>query len=64
VEGKPHQLIETVAEQIATAILKDHRLVRAARVQVSKPHVSLPGPLDQVQVEILRFRHNIDAVDW
>jgi 7,8-dihydroneopterin aldolase/epimerase/oxygenase len=58
VEGKPQQLIETVAERIAAAILQDHRLVRAARVHVSKPHVSLPGPLESVQVEIIRWRQD------
>ena len=54
VEGKPHHLIETVAEDIAQAILKNHAAVQATKVKVSKPHVSLPSPLEYVQVEIFR----------
>lgn len=63
-EGKPHQLIEAVAERIAASILHDHQLVQAARVYVAKPHVSLPGPLESVQVEILRWKQEVPAVDW
>jgi 7,8-dihydroneopterin aldolase/epimerase/oxygenase len=56
VEGRPHHLIESVAEQIASSVLRNHRMVHATRIQVQKPHVSLPGTFDSVSVEILRYQ--------
>jgi 7,8-dihydroneopterin aldolase/epimerase/oxygenase len=58
VEGAPVNLTETVAERIATAILKDHPSVEAIRVKVAKPHVRLDDTvLAGSAVEILRRRH-------
>jgi dihydroneopterin aldolase len=57
VEGAPVNLTETVAERIATAILKDHPSVEAIRVKVAKPHVRLDDTvLAGSAVEILRRR--------
>jgi dihydroneopterin aldolase len=58
VEGAPVNLTETVAERIATAILKDHPSVEAIRVKVAKPHVRLDDTvLAGSAVEILRRPH-------
>ena len=57
VEDEPVNLIETVAERIATSILEEHRLVEAIRVRVTKPDVRLEDTvLDGSAVEILRHR--------
>jgi dihydroneopterin aldolase len=57
IEGEPVNLIETVAERIATSILEEHRLVEAIRVRVTKPDVRLENTvLDGSAVEILRHR--------
>ena len=57
VEGEPVNLIETIAERIAAAILQDHPLVETVRVKVAKPHVRLDDTvLDGSAVEILRRR--------
>lgn len=57
VEGEPVNLIETVAERIATSILEEHRLVEAIRVRVTKPDVRLEDTvLGGSAVEILRHR--------
>src|SRR5919199_3587627 len=41
VEGEPVNLIETIAERIAAAILQDHPLAETVRVKVAKPYVRL-----------------------
>lgn len=57
VEGEPANLVETVAERIASAVLEEHPVVEAVRVKVKKPHVRLDGTvLDGSAVEILRRR--------
>ena len=57
VQGEPVNLIETVAERIAAAILQDHPLVETVRVKVAKPYVRLDDTvLDGSAVEILRRR--------
>ena len=42
-EGKPRNLIETVASDIATNILQDYREVKGLKISVQKPHVALDG---------------------
>lgn len=57
VEGEPANLVETVAERIASAVLEEHPSVEATRVKVEKPHVRLDDTvLDGSAVEILRRR--------
>ena len=55
VEGKPHKLVETLAERIAGAILAE-RKVDSVQVQVRKPHVAVPGVVESLGVEIYRTR--------
>lgn len=45
VQGPPRQLVETVAEQVAAAVLRDFPLASAVAVRVVKPHVAMPGAL-------------------
>ncbi|WP_273886611.1 dihydroneopterin aldolase [Rubrobacter naiadicus] len=57
VEGEPVNLIETVAERIAAAILEHHPRVEEVRVKVTKPHVRLGStPIAGSAVEIRRSR--------
>lgn len=57
VEGGPFDLIEAVAERIATSVLESHPRIEAVRVKVSKPDVRLEGTvLGGSAVEIVR--HN------
>lgn len=56
VEGTPQNLLETVAELIASATLTKHPRISAVRIQVQKPHVSVPGHIDFLGVEITRYR--------
>lgn len=56
VEGPPRQLIESVAEEIASTVLATHARVQDVRVAVHKPNVALRGPLRTVGVTIERSR--------
>ncbi len=53
VEGYPRNLIETVAEDIATAILQ-HFTVCRVTVRVKKPAAPVPGHFGSMAVEISR----------
>jgi len=57
VQSGPYDLIETVAEKIATAILGTYTEVEEVRVAVRKPDVAIKGSiLSAVGVEIQRTR--------
>ena len=57
VEGPSVQLIETLAEKIASAALDNHPLIEAVKVRVAKPHVRLGDTvLAGSAIEILRRR--------
>ena len=53
VEGPPRNLLETIAEAIAEALLERFG-VQAVRVGFKKDRVPLPGPAAGYEVEILR----------
>lgn len=56
VEGKPKNLIEAVAESIATKLLENFDLLVACNVKVIKPDPPIPGHYQSVAVEIYRER--------
>jgi dihydroneopterin aldolase len=58
VEGPSRQLIESLAESIAEAVLERSAAAEATAVvvRVRKPKAPLPGQLDHVAVEITRLR--------
>ena len=58
VEGRPRELIETLAGAIARAALAatDPRLVDAVEVRVRKPKAPIDGAFDTVEVAITRPR--------
>jgi 7,8-dihydroneopterin aldolase/epimerase/oxygenase len=55
VAGPPVDLIETLAERIATRCLS-YALVESVEVTVHKPEAPVPGDLDDVTVTIVRHR--------
>ncbi|KAL0344877.1 UNVERIFIED_CONTAM: Dihydroneopterin aldolase 1 [Sesamum radiatum] len=59
VEGAPHNLLESVAELIASTVLSKFSQISAVRVQVGKPHVAVLGPVDYLGVEIVRHRTDV-----
>ena len=50
VEGAPQQLIESVAEHTATAVLQQHPAVLGIDVLVKKPQAPIDGKFDYVGV--------------
>ncbi|KAL0426626.1 UNVERIFIED_CONTAM: Dihydroneopterin aldolase 1 [Sesamum latifolium] len=53
VEGAPHNLLESVAELIASTVLSKFSQISAVRVQVGKPHVAVLGPIDYLGWRLL-----------
>ncbi|KAK7820394.1 dihydroneopterin aldolase 2 [Quercus suber] len=60
VEGPAHNLLESVAQLIASTTLTKHPQISAVRVVVGKPHVAVLGSVDYLGVEIHRYR-SVDA---
>lgn len=50
-----HELLETIADEIADLVLAEHAVARV-RIAVRKPNVALPGPLAHAEVVIDRGR--------
>ncbi|CAN4109181.1 unnamed protein product [Withania somnifera] len=59
-EGPPKNLLEAVAQLIASTTLTKYPQLSIVRVQVGKPHVAVQGPVDYLGVEIIRYR-DLDA---
>lgn len=55
ITGEPHDLIETLAEDIASACLR-HAAVESVTVTVHKPQAPITVPFDDVAVRITRSR--------
>ncbi|KAG4152972.1 hypothetical protein ERO13_D04G154300v2 [Gossypium hirsutum] len=56
VEGQSRDLLESVAQIVASKIFTNHSQISAVRVKVGKPHVAVHGSLDYLGVEIIRYR--------
>lgn len=56
VEGQRFNLVETVAESIASTILKRFPIVEQAMVKVIKPDPPIPGHYEHVAIEITRSK--------
>lgn len=54
-QGKPHKLLESVAESICSRVLNMDARIAAVQVHVCKPHVAVQGPVESLGVEIKRF---------
>lgn len=63
VEGGPYDLIETVAEKIAVAVLAADTAVEDVRVTIRKPEVPMKGSiLRAVGVEVFRSRADVQRM--
>ncbi len=62
VVGESFQLLETLADRIARALLSNYRVLDVW-VRVSKPEVPLPEEVDEVAVEISRSRSDLGPYD-
>jgi dihydroneopterin aldolase len=60
IESDPVDLLETLAERIATRCLADQR-VSGVAVSVHKPSAPIPVPFDDVVLTVHRRRHAQDA---
>lgn len=56
VEGQAKQLVEAVAEDIASTMLGTFQKLQAIKVTVLKPDPPIPGHYDSVAIEIYRER--------
>ncbi|CAL8467909.1 g7447 [Coccomyxa elongata] len=61
-EGKPHKLLESVAEDIAGTVLQDYDNVLGIKIKIQKPHVAIEGVVKYLGVEIERYRHDHDDI--
>ena len=62
VTGESYQLLETLADRIARAILQNHRTLDVW-VRVAKPEVQLGEDVDEVAVEVSRSRDDLTPFD-
>lgn len=51
------KLIETAADHLATAILKQYPLIKAIVIDLEKPNAPIPYALDTVMIHVERARH-------
>ena len=56
VEGAPKNLIETVAEEIASVLLSAYPCMERVRICVHKPHAPIAGKFADANVTIERER--------
>jgi 7,8-dihydroneopterin aldolase/epimerase/oxygenase len=61
VTGTRHDLIETLANNIAAKVLEAHPLVRQLTVRVHKPFAPIPGLFRDVFVEVTRSRGSFES---
>lgn len=60
--GESFQLLETLADRIARALLANDRVIDVW-VRVAKPEVVLPEDVDEVAVEVSRSRADLGPFD-
>ncbi|MGV3488464.1 MAG: dihydroneopterin aldolase [Tuberibacillus sp.] len=59
VEGKPFKLVESVAEKLASELLKTFPIVETCHVKVTKPDPPIQGHYESVAVGITRRRQDV-----
>ncbi|MEB1805995.1 MAG: dihydroneopterin aldolase [Bacillaceae bacterium] len=57
VENQTHKLVETIAENISSSILKTFPIVQSCTIKVIKPDPPINGHYNSVAVEITRSRN-------
>ncbi|MDY0394868.1 dihydroneopterin aldolase [Virgibacillus halophilus] len=56
VEGEAKNLIESLAEDVASDLLRSFELVQACKVRITKPNPPIAGHYESVSAEIYRER--------
>ncbi|MFC7394754.1 dihydroneopterin aldolase [Scopulibacillus cellulosilyticus] len=56
VEGPPKKLVESVAEDISSALLSSFQIIQCCHIKVTKPDPPIPGYYDSVAIELTRSR--------
>lgn len=59
VEGKPCNLIEKVAQNIADEVLNLDNRIQKVQISVQKPHVAVSGVLQSLGIEITRLNPSL-----
>lgn len=47
-EGRPHKLLESVADRLVNEILNDYHMVQGLQVYIKKPHVAVTGVVESL----------------
>ena len=47
-EGRPHKLLESVADRLANEILNDYHQVQGVQLHLKKPHVAVTGVVESL----------------
>lgn len=55
-EGRPHNLLESVADRLANEIMNDYHQVQGLQLHLKKPHVAVTGVVESLGIEITRYR--------
>lgn len=61
VEKEKYELVEAIAERLATKILDGYMIIDEVLVRVTKPDPPIPGHYESVAIEIRRSRAGHDA---
>lgn len=61
VEKEKYELVEAIAERLATKILDGYMIIDELLVRVTKPDPPIPGHYESVAIEIRRSRAGHDA---
>lgn len=63
VEGPPRDLIETVASDVATAVMEEFAVLHAVEVSIHKPKAPIPRAFADVAVVARRSRKSMGKAD-
>lgn len=56
VQGRPHQLLESLAEKICREVLASDARIAAVQLAIRKPQVAVAGVVESLGIEIKRCR--------
>ncbi len=60
-EGKPHKLLESVAEDIAGTVLQDYEKVLGIKIKIQKPQVAIEGVVKYLGEHSLQYYRLVTA---
>ena len=60
VERKHFNLIEALAENIAQALIASDERIASARIIIKKPNAPVAGVFDNMEVNIIRYKPNLN----